>query len=123
MEKQFNLILTNRWKAAGVVVGSIVLLGLVAAVVIGTVGRYSPVVAGVSGVGLLVGWIFWFIPQAAHRFCAELAVAVLNEGGLTVHYQATGAVRHIGFADMASYSFAFNEDFTVRPRPQPASQL
>ena len=123
MAKQFNLTLTNRWKAAGLVVGGIGLLGLVAAATIGTVERYSPVAAALFSIGLLFSWIFWFIPRAAQKFCTELAAAILDEEGLTVHYPAKGTTRKVRFVDMASYSFPFNEGFTIRPHHGPALYL
>ena len=116
MERQFKLILTNRWKATGLVVGGIGLLGLAAAAIVGTVERYSPVAAALLGIGLLFGWVFWFIPQAAQKFCIELATAMLDEEGLTVHYPATETSRQVRFVDMASYNFPFNEGFTIRLR-------
>ncbi|MDQ2794247.1 MAG: hypothetical protein M3Y12_09610 [Bacteroidota bacterium] len=65
MKRQFNLILTNRWKVTGLVVGGVGLLGLVAAAAIDTIERYSPVAAALLGIVLLFGWILWFIPWAA----------------------------------------------------------
>ena len=123
MERQFDVILTNRWKATGLVVSGTGLLVLVAAATIGTVERYSPVAAALLGIGLLFGWIFWFIPRAAQEFCTELATAILDEEGLTVHYPAKGTTRQIRFVDMASYSFPFNEGFTIRPYHGPSLNL
>ena len=123
MKRQFNLVLTNRWRATGLVVGGIGLLGLVAAAVIGTVERYSPVAAVLLGIGLLFGWVFWFVPRAARNFCTELATAIIDEDGLTVHYPATGTTRQVRFVDMASYSFPFNAGFTIRPQRDPAFHL
>ena len=114
MKRQFNLILTNRWKATGLVVCSVGLLGLVAAATISTVERYSSVATALLCIGLLFGWVFWFIPQAAQKFCTESATAILDEDGLTVYYPATGTTRQVRFVDMASYSFPFNEGFTIR---------
>ena len=123
MKRQFNLILTNRWKATGLVVGGVGLLLLVAAAIIGTVERYSPAAAALLGIGLLVSWVFWFIPWAALKFCTELVTATVDEDGLTVHYPATGTTRQVRFVDMASYSFPFNEGFTVRANHGPALNL
>jgi hypothetical protein len=123
VQHQFTLTLTNRWKATGLVVGGIALLGLVVAAVIGGLGRYSPAAAGLCSAGLLAGWVFWLMPWAAQRYCAETAEAVLDEKGLTVAYPATGIVQHLAYADMASYSFAYNEDCTVRPHHGPALHL
>lgn len=123
MQRQFTLTLTKRWKATGVVVGGLALLGLVVAAVASTVGRCAPVASLVGVIVLLFGWIFWLMPKAAQRFCAQLAVVTVDEEGLTVRYPATAAVRRIGFAAMASYSFAFGEDFTIRPQQGPALNL
>ena len=123
MKRQFNLILTNRWKATGVVVGGIGVLGIVAAAIVSTVDRYPPMAAGLLGVGLFIGWVFWLIPQAAQKFCTELATAILDQEGLTVYYPATGTTRQVRFVDMASYSFPFNEGFTIRPHHGPSLNL
>lgn len=123
MEQQFTLTLTNRWKSTALVGGSMALLLLAVAAVLGTVGRYSPAAAGVSGMGLLAGWVFWFVPKVVARQCAEEAVAVLDAEGLAVHYPATGATRRIAFASMVSYSVLRNEGLVVRPRQAPALDL
>ena len=123
MQRQFNLMLTNRWKATGLVVSGIGLLGLVVAATTSTVERYSPVAATLLIIGVLFGWVFWFIPRAAQKFCSEAATAILDEEGLTVHYPATGTTRQVRFVDMASYRFPFNGGFAIRPHHGPALNL
>jgi hypothetical protein len=122
MKQQFYLTLTNRWKAIGVMGGCIALLGIMAAAVMNTMGRYSPVAAAAIDVVLLFGWVLWVMPQAAQRFCAESAVAILNEKGLKVQYMATGTVRRVDFVDMASYSLGFS-NFTIRTQAGPTLNM
>lgn len=123
MNQQHSLTLTNPWKSTALVVGSLGLLGLAVAADFGVVGPYSPLAAGLGVAGLLFGWIFWFVPKMAPRYCAVAAEAVLDAEGLTVQYPTPAATRRIAFADMASYSVLRNEGLTVRPRQGDALKL
>ena len=123
MDQPFTLTLTDPWKSTALVVGSLLALLGLAAALLELVGPAWPAVAGLSCLGLLGGWVFWFIPKTAPRYCALPAMAVLDADGLTVHYPATETTRYLAFADLASFSVLRNEGLTVRPRQGPALRL
>ena len=114
MEKQLNLILTNRWKATVLIVGIVVvtLLMLVGIITVFERSKLLGSLLGVIGVGA-----FALLPErVAKHFSAEHAIVAFDATGITVSYAASGDVRRLEFADVASYYAGLEFDFTIRPR-------
>ena len=113
MEKQFNLTLTNRWKATVLVLG-IVVVTLPMLVGILVVFERSKLLGSLLGVIGLAAFVI--LPERiAKYFGAEYATVVFNATGITVSYAATGEVRHLEFAEIVSYYAGLEFDFTIRP--------
>lgn len=118
MEKQFDLILTNRWKATLLVVVVLVLflVGLAGAAALFKLAHWLGI-----GMALLLLAGLVFLPEiVARKFSAEYAVARFDDAGLTVEFGTPGSVRRIEFADMSSYHFDLNNDVHVQPSHGPA---
>lgn len=111
MERQFNLTLTNRWKATGFVLATIIVFFVLVLLAAWVLAHY--LILGFVGMALALGGLIFMQEYVGRRVAFETAVATIDETGLTVCHNATGAVRHIRFADMASYST--DDDFIVRP--------
>lgn len=121
MKQRFCLVLTNRWKATGFVLATIV-ASLAVLGVVGFVAVHYPL-PGIVGIGL---WFvaMWILPERLGKKVAyDLATATMDEEGLTICYDATGAVRRIEFANMVSYSTYYNTGLTVRQRQGRALSL
>ena len=121
MEKQFDLILTNRWKATLLIVGVLVLflLGLAGAAALFDRAHWLGI-----GMALLLLAGLVFLPEiVARKFSTEHAVARFDDEGLTVDFGPHRPARRIEFADMASYHFDLNNDVHVQPRHGPALVL
>lgn len=112
MEKQFNLTLTNRWKATGLALAfvAVTMLLLVGAATLLAHWFWPGVLMGLAVIAGLV-----FLPEKIMRKLAtDLAVVTIDEAGLTVQYAETAAPRRINFADVAAYYTDLNDDFNVR---------
>ncbi len=114
MQKQFNLILTNRWRTTLVVLATVVLfiLGLFGAGLLFERWHWLGI-----GTALLVAGIIIFLPEIlGRRFSTELVVVTIDDTGFTVQPELPSLPRRIAFADIDSYYFDLNNDFNVRPR-------
>ncbi|UOQ96590.1 hypothetical protein MUN81_15240 [Hymenobacter sp. 5317J-9] len=111
-EKQFNLILTSRWRA------TLVAFAIVIAFVwllVGALNVFSESKWLGSGSLIMVISGFVFLPEIiARKFSAKSAVVRIDAEGLSVHY-IPGISRRINFADMAYYYSDLNHDFNVQP--------
>lgn len=115
MPQQFDLILTNRWKSAVLILAIVVVSLPLMVGAIAVFSNYNRMI-GLLAI-LLAGATFVFLPERlAKRFSSQAAVAIIDDTGLIVQHESTDAVRRINFADMASYSTGINFDFTICPR-------
>lgn len=114
MERQFNLILTNRWKATGLIVVICVVSISLLLCILG-IFEHHPVVGIVLGIMWVIA-LAWLPTRIARRFGADSATVVFDEAGMTVSYATTGVVQRLNFIDVASFYEGLSYDFTVQPR-------
>jgi hypothetical protein len=122
MPQQFDLILTNRWKSAVLVLA---IAGTSIPLMVGALEvffNYNHLL-GVFAI-LLWGAAVVFLPERiAKRVSSQATTVIIDDSGITVQDGVTGAGRRIDFADMTSYSTGVNYDFTIRPRAGKYLQL